>query len=323
MEVFMEDLVISIGTLDNYHTLAKCLHSIYREDSSHLSYQVWVIYNGSGDESITERIEQNFPQAKLIKRKGPLGFCATHNIVLSQCKGRYILILDDDTIVQKETLSSMVFFMDTHPKVGIAGCKTLNPDGTFQKTYGLLPSLKAEFLHIFKPSSFWPNRLYKDISSVREVGWLNGCFMLIRYEVLKEVGLLDEHYYTYSCEADWCYRIQKAGWQVVYVPNAEIIHTGGEHSINTNNTVKTYSNLLRYHVNRYYFFYKHYHRFAFFLLRPVMILGASSRVAYFSLIYSLKPNMRLLAISRLKAFLGVIKISFSSKPYNLPKGLEN
>jgi GT2 family glycosyltransferase len=316
----MIDLTISIGTIGNYPVLERCLRSIYKEDFLGLSYEVWVVYNGSGNDGVVEKIEENFPQVSLIKKRHPLGYCVTHNLVLRQCNSRYVLVLDDDTLVQDGTLFKMVGFMDAHPTVGIAGCKTLNADGTFQKTYGVLPSLRTEFRNVFRSSGFWPDHLYQDTSSYREVQWLNGSFMFVRSEVLKEVGLLDEHYYTYVCESDWCYRISKAGWRVVFVPEATITHIGGEHSINT--TTKKYVNLVRHHVNRYYYFYKHYNSLSNFLLRPIMICGASLRILYFLLLYFFKPAIRDRAKVRIKAFCTVIKISLLPRPYNLPEELQ-
>jgi GT2 family glycosyltransferase len=316
----MVDLTISIGTIGNYPVLERCLRSIYKEDSPGLSYEVWVVYNGSGNDGVVEKIEENFPQVSLINKRHPLGYCVTHNLVLRQCNSRYVLVLDDDTIVQNKTLLKMVRFMDAHPKVGIAGCKTLNADGTFQKTFGVLPNLRTELRNIFRSSGFWPDHLYKDISSYREVPWLNGSFMFVRSEVLKDVGLLDEHYYTYVCESDWCYRISKSGWQVVFVPEATIIHIGGEHSLNT--TSKRYVNLVRYHVNRYYFFHKHYNEVSLFILRPLMVCGVSLRIFYFLLLYLFKPIIRDIAKERIKAFCTVIRISLLPKPYNFPESLQ-
>ena len=311
------DLTISIGTLGSFDTLQSCLDSIRQEDAPGFTYQIWVVYNGSGDPQIAARIQRTFPEVKLITRPHPLGFCVTHNLVLRQCESRYALVLDDDTIVPKGTLPAMVAFMDASPDVGIAACKTVNPDGTFQRTYGLLPSLTTEFIGIFRPASFWPDSLYKDISAVRSVDWLNGSFLLVRAAVLATVGVLDEHYYTYACEPDWCYRIRKAGWRVAYVPHVCIVHTGGEHSINT--TVKRYSNLVRHHVNQYYFFHKHYSAASLLLLRPIMIAQAAVRFLRYVALYVLRPASRDVAAPRIRAFLKVMLLSVLPKPYNLPE----
>ena len=308
----VDDLTISIGTFDNYKIVKKCLSSIY-ENSPNLKFKVFVVDNDSSDDSVS-RLASEFPQATFIKAKSKLGFCGTHNLVIRRSQSRYVLVLDDDTIILKGTLKKMVAFMDDHREIGIAGCKTLNPDRTFQKSYGLFPSLKTELLIALKLSDFWPDSLYKDNSSVQEVEWINGPFMLVRSELLKEVGAFDEHYFTIVCEADWCYRIRKAGWKVVFVPEAEIIHSGGFIT-----GAKDYATLIRTYVNRFYFFYKHYGRIASIMLRLIMMLGAILRIIYFLSIYFLQRHYSLEARKRIKVAWQVIKLSLSRYPYNFPE----
>ena len=316
------DVTISIGSLGRYDRLERCLRSIFEDDNGTPSIEVRVVYNGRGGDGVCEKIESDFPRVRLIRRKNPLGFCAVHNLALSEATTRYVLVLDDDTVVAKGTCRAMVAFMDAHPRAGLAGCKTLNTDGSFQPTYGLDPSLRTEFKNIFKASSFMPQHLYRDVDSVREVNWLHGSFMFVRSETVREVGGFDERYYTYGCEADWCYRIRKAGWVVVYVPLAEIVHVGGEHSINTSHTTaKKYSYIVRSYANRFYFFYKHYGRFSLFALRPIMALQSAARVAYFSALYVLQPERRPVAATRILAFLRILALSFSRKPYDMPTSI--
>jgi GT2 family glycosyltransferase len=317
----MDDLTISIGSLGNYETLARCLHSIYQEDAAELGYQVWVVYNAPSDHGVTERIRRSFPQVRLLKRLGPLGYCATHNLILRQCSTRYVLLLDDDTILPRGTLSAMVRFMDARPDVGMAGPKTLNCDGTFQPTYGLLPSLRTELMTLFAVDAFWPARLYRETSHPREVEWLSGSFMLVQRRILSEVGILDEHYYTSLCEHDWCHRIRKAGWRVMFVPEAQIVHVGGEHSINSKGVSRNPVPLIRYHANRYYFFKKHYGRVAVLLLRPIMIVGLVLRLVYYSVVYVRHRERREVVKVRLRAFWESMKLSIRRDPYNLPPAL--
>jgi GT2 family glycosyltransferase len=317
----MDDLNISIGNLGNYGLLEGCLRSIFAEDDPGFRFSVSVVYNAPAGVDTSRFIERDFPQVKLIRRVGPLGYCATHNLVLNEGDSRYVLVLDDDTIVPKGTLPRIVAFMDQHPDVGIAGCKTLNPDGGFQKTFGLVPSLRSELVNAFRPDSFWPDRLYEDVSSVREVQWLNGSFMLVRREALQLVGGLDEHYYTYVCEPDWCFRIHKAGFKVVFVPDVEIIHVGGEHSINNKMKATNRLNLVRYHVNRFYFFRKHYGPVPTLLLRPIMVVGSVARAALYSGLYLLRPNLRDVAWAKLRACGDVVRLCLSPRPYVLPARL--
>jgi GT2 family glycosyltransferase len=317
-----DDLTISIGNLGSYELLAGCLRSIYQHPPD-LRFTVCVVYNPP-EELVTytdQRIEREFPQVRLIRRKGPLGYCLTHNLVLRECRSRYVLVLDDDTLVPEGTLSKMVRFMDEHPDVGMAGCRTLNHDGSFQRTFGLVPSLGSELVNVFRADSFWPDSLYENVCRVREVQWLNGSFMLVRGAALDQVGMLDEHYYTYVCEPDWCYRMTRAGWKVVYVPDAEIVHVGGEHSVNNKMRATNRLNLVRYHVNRFYFFHKHYGLAASLLLRPIMITGSALRALRYFALYLMEPGMRGVASVRLRVFADVIRLSLSPRPYKLPRWL--
>jgi hypothetical protein len=315
-------LHISIGNLGNFALLEGCLRSIYAEDAPGFRFSVSVVYNAPEGVDTYRLIERHFPQVRLIRRAGPLGYCATHNLILNKDdSSRYVLVLDDDTIVPKGSLPRIIAFMDRNPDVGMAGCKTLNVDGGFQKTFGLVPSLRSELVNAFRPDSFWPDRLYEDVSSVREVQWLNGSFMLVRREALKVVGGLDEHYYTYVCEPDWCFRMNKAGFKVVFVPDIEIVHVGGEHSINNKMKATNRLNLVRYHVNRFYFFHKHYGAVPTLLLRPIMAVGSMARAALYCGLYVFKPDLRDVARAKLRACGDVVRLCLSPRPYVLPTRL--
>jgi GT2 family glycosyltransferase len=310
----IDDLTISIGTFDNYEVLEKCLRSIF-DNNSQLKYKVFVVDNDSMDDSAA-KIENAFPQAILIRKKAKLGFCGTHNLVISKSQSRYVLILDDDTVILPGTLEKMVAFMDSHMEVGMAGCRTLNPDGTFQKSFGVIPSLKTQFMETFRLSDYWPEELYSKVNTVKEVEWVNGPFMLVRSEVLKEVGAFDEYYYTIVCEADWCYRIRKAGWKVVYVPEAEIIHEGA--LITESKDILTQ---MRFYVNVYYFFHKHYSWLSSLMLRPVMMFRAVSRMACFLVLSGLRSDIKEESRKRSRLAWEVMKLSLSPVPYKLPKRL--
>jgi hypothetical protein len=277
-----------------------------------------VVYNGPGGDGLCEAIATEFPQIAIFRATGPLGYCGTHNVVLRDARGRYVLLLDDDTILPKGTLPAMVRFMDAHPRAGIAGCKTLNPDGSFQATYGLRPNLKTEIRNIVKPTSYLPETLYRDVDSVRHVEFLNGHFLLVRGDAVRQVGVLDEYYYTHISEADWCYRLEKAGWEVLYAPVATIVHTGGEYStVHSRTALKKYEHIVRAHVNRFYFFHKHYSPWKLFALRPVMVLSSAARIVFFSVIYLTRPDLRPIAATRARAFLRILRLSLSRRPYRM------
>jgi GT2 family glycosyltransferase len=224
----MDDLTISIGTIANIDGLEECLRTVFAEDDPNLKFKVSLILNGPQEEPRIEQLKTLFPQVHIIRSRHKLGWGRAHNQTLKKYNSRYVLLLDDDTILPKGTLPTMVRFMDAHPEVGIAGCKAAFPDGTFQKTFGLFSNLKTEFFHSINLPSFWPDRLYQNITGWREVEWLTGQLLIVRSEAIQQAGLLDEFYFTFVSEPDWCYRIHQAGWKVVHVPDVKIIHKGAE-----------------------------------------------------------------------------------------------
>lgn len=317
-----KDLIISIGTLGDHTVLERCLNTVFEEDDPALNLEVWVVFNGQDEQPVVEMLSRAFPQVRLILRRGPLGYCKTHNLVLEHADSRYILVLDDDTLLPKGTLAGMVRFMDEHPNVGLAGCETRNEDGSYQRSFGLVPSLSTELATALKPDSFWPDRIYQNLSQTKDVEWLNGSFMLARGRTVKEVGGLDEHYYTYVCEPDWAFRIHRAGWRVVYVPDFHIIHWGGEHSINNKLNVTKCVNLVRYHVNRFYFFKQHYGPISQLLLRPLMAVGSLLRLGLYSFKFVFDRDLRPVAAVRIRAFLWVLRLCVSPRPHVLPTVLQ-
>ena len=199
----------------------------------------------------------------------------------------------------------------------MAGCKTRNPDGSFQRSWGLLPTLGTELRSIWEPDVYWPRALFATPDDLQDVPWLNGSFMLVRRETLDAVGALDEHFYTYFSESDWAWRMQQAGWRVAYVPQHSIVHIGGEHSINT--SLKQPIQIVRAAVNRFYYFSKHHGPLAHALLRPITLLVALARVARWSVAGLLRPEERELASTRVRGFADVARLCFARDPDVLPE----
>lgn len=315
----MDDVAIAIANTGSYEFLEPCLHSIFKEDTSGFRYHVVIGFNGFVDDTVVRCVERDFPQVEVFRVREKLGYCLAYNLLMKRCHARYVLVLDDDTVMGAGTLRKMVDFMDSHPRVGCAGCKTLNPDGSFQKSYALQFTLRTELLNALGMSSFWPDSIYDNVDSWREVGWLNGSFMLARSELISDLGTLDEYYYTYQCEADWCWRIKQAGWLVAYVPHAEIVHVGGTHSVN--DRVKSYDAFIRSHVNRYYFFRKHHGQWATLCLRPMLSAGALLRCIKYVLLYILARHRRAEASAKLWGFLGVAGLGLRWRAHALPARL--
>lgn len=318
----MQDLEVTIGNLGSDKYLASCLRSLYAEDAPGFTYSVAIAFNGfdRDNSTVMQDTAKAFPQARLLYRRNKLGYTGTYNLLMRTSTARYILLLDEDTIVPKGTLAAIVAFMDAHPDVGIAGSKTVNPDGSLQKSFAVMFDLRSEFLNALHLSTFWPDHLYKDLSEWRTVDWLNGSFMLVRKSTIEQVGLLDDYFYTFGCEADWCLRIARAGWKVAFVPEVVITHVGGEHSINS--AVKSYDALMRSHINRYFFFRKHYSPLQQTLLRPVMTLGACLRLFKFLVLYALMASRRAEAAPKINAFARIAVLGLTRQPWRLTAKLQ-
>ncbi len=220
-------IIVSWNTCD---ILCDCLKSVFQQ-TKEIDFEVIVVDNASTDGS-AEMVKKDFPQVTLIENSENRGFAAGNNQGMAIAEGRYVLLLNSDTIVLGSAIAKTVSFVDAHLDAGVVGCRVLNPDRTLQPTCFMLPSilnmlLSTTYLYkLFPKNKFfgrermtWWNR-----DNVREVDVVDGCFMLVRREAIDEVGVMDEQFFVYGEETDWCCRFKRAGWKVLFTPGAEIIH---------------------------------------------------------------------------------------------------
>ena len=198
--------------------------------------EVFVVDNASTDGS-AEMVRSKFPSVCLIEESANLGFARANNIALRRAKGEYLLLLNPDTVVQEDTFRVMLRFFGEVPDAGIAGCKILNPDGTFQlPCRRSFPTPWVAFTKIFGLSALFPksrffgryNLTYLDEDETYPVEAIGGAFMMLRREAYEKAGGLDESFFMYGEDLDWCYRIGQAGFRVYYVHSTKIIHFKGE-----------------------------------------------------------------------------------------------
>jgi GT2 family glycosyltransferase/lipopolysaccharide/colanic/teichoic acid biosynthesis glycosyltransferase len=222
---FLENALTSIG---------KALDTPLR-DGRNIRGEVFVVDNASDDGSV-ELVTRRFPKANLIENKENLGFARANNLAIQQAQGEYVLLINPDTVVQEDTFKVMIDFFNEHPAVGAAGCKILNPDGTLQLACRRsFPSPWVSFAKAAGLSAVFPrsrffgqyNLTYLDPDQRCEVDAVSGSFLMVRRKVIEAVGGLDENFFMYGEDLDWCYRIQKAGWKIYYVPETQIIHYKG------------------------------------------------------------------------------------------------
>ena len=229
------DLSIIIVNYNVKEFLQNLIHSIEKA-SSNLTKEIFIIDNASDDGSV-EFIREKFPQIKLIANQKNLGFGKANNLGLNEASGKYLLMINPDTIVAEDTFEKMIEFFDQNKNVGLAGCKILNPDGTLQLACRRsFPGPWVSFTKVTGLSSFFPkskifaryNLTYLDENQSYEVDAISGSFMMMRKEVYEKVGGFDEQFFMYGEDLDLCYRIQKTGYKVFYVHTTQIIHYKGE-----------------------------------------------------------------------------------------------
>lgn len=227
----MVDLSIMLVNWNTRDVLLDCLRSIIENPPS-CSYDIWVVDNASEDGS-AEAVSKNFPQVKLIKNSQKRGFAAANNQIIKASTGRYVIYQNVDTIVHPGLYDRVYAYLEAHPEVGAVGPRTLNSDGTLQRScWRGFPGLKSALIE-----SLYLWRLFPRLVSHSEIGLIEhtdplpvdhllGSFIAVPRRVIEQVGMLDEGYPLFFEETDWCMRIQRGGYMVIYLPEAEITHLG-------------------------------------------------------------------------------------------------
>lgn len=260
--------------------LLDCLRSIY-DQTRGVTFDVIVVDNASRDGSVAA-VARAFPQVRLIANGQNRGFAAANNQGLRIARGRYILLLNPDTVILDNAIAGMVAFADRHPEAAVVGCQVLEDERTIQRTCFSFPSVLGLLLtglrlnRLFPRSRFFgrPDLAWWDRNSPREVDVVSGMFFLVRREAMDQVGLLDEDYFVYAEETDWCYRFRKAGWHCLFAPEARIIHRDGGNKSTDQVPVRMYVQLQK---SLLIFYRKHRGWSSFVLAKAIYILMMAVR----------------------------------------------
>lgn len=228
------DLSVVIVNWNARELLSDCLDSLFA-DAEGLTMELFVVDNASSDGSV-EMVQRRFPEAILIANGENLGFARATNRAIRRSLGRYILLLNPDTAVTKQSLPKMVAFLDHDPRVGAVGPRILTAKGSIDFQAGRsFPSLLTELFDQVRIAQLCPrSRLfgrylmgYWDHKDDREVDLLSGACLMVRREAVEQVGLLDEGFFLYGEDVEWCHRLKRAGWKIFYHAEAQITHLGG------------------------------------------------------------------------------------------------
>lgn len=244
------DLSIIILSYNTQKILINCLKSIYAAKVS-LEFEVIVVDNASRDDSVSV-VSRSFPKVILVKNKENIGFGKGNNQGFNKSRGKYVLFLNSDTVVKGQALEILVSYLESHPNIQAVGPRLLNSDQTVQPSVGFFPSLWVIFNMLFLEHFGGGNMVRTSFSHEKEADWLMGAALLVRRKAFEKINGFDERIFMYYDEVEFCYRLKKEGYKVVYLPRAEIVHlwqkssaTGREGPILAN-----YSGLI-------YFYQKH------------------------------------------------------------------
>lgn len=271
------DLSIIIVNWNTKELLRNCLKSVYAETDG-MTFEVFVVDNGSTDAS-AEMVERQFPHATLLRNRDNVGFAKASNQAMRLGRGRHTLLLNSDMVLQGQALRRMVEFMEQYPEAGVVGCHLTNQEGILELSCRSFPTPSvAVFLNYPLGRILPPERTFRgyllsdwDHASIREVDWVTGACLLARRESIKDVGLLDEDYFMFAEDLDWCYRMKLSKWKVFYLPSATGVHVKGASYRNETGSAPM---RLEAHRSMMRFFNKHCRRRATLLFRAFGLVAA-------------------------------------------------
>jgi GT2 family glycosyltransferase len=251
----------------NYNSLkytAQCLDSIYKEPTI-ATYEIVLVDNASSDGS-PDKLESRYPMVKLVRSSRNSGIAGGNNLGIDASIGKYILLLNNDTLVTPGSIDKAIAFLESHPEAAGVGGNLLNPDGSFQSGHVNFHNLCLVFLSISKLGQllrpYYPS--HPPGNALKEVDWMSTAFMAFRKDALDSVGSMDEEFFIYSDETDLQYRLKQKGYKIYYLPELETIHFGGKSLNPWRRRRLVYRGFLLY-------FHKHKGRLQTSLLRGMLI----------------------------------------------------
>lgn len=274
----MIDVDVIVVSWNTCELLRACLPAVL--SSQGVSLDLWVVDNGSVDGS-AEMVRQEFPTVQLITNTANLGFAKANNQVLQRRTGRYVVLLNSDALLPRDGLEQLMRWMDRTPSAGAVGPIYVNADGSFQASYADFPSTVKELLHAFGVARWFFGRYYpshepEDSRVCRTVDWIPGTCLMMRSTAIDEIGLLDDGYYFYTEEMDWCYRSWQAGWEVWFCPDVAVTHLLSQSAVQANE-----ARLWHLYCGKIRFFIKHHGAAKAWWLKWGFVAALGLKAAYY------------------------------------------
>lgn len=291
----MVDVSICMVSLNCWAVIQDCLDSL-RASQPPVSYEVIVVDNASTD-GTPDLIAEHYPEVRLVRNSGNVGFTKATNQGIVLSSGRYLLWLNTDTILRPDSLAEMCRFLDTHPRAGIVGPKVLNLDGSFQPQCKRgLPTPAASLCYILKLDRLLPNSrvagqyllTYLPVDQANQVAAVSGCCLLARREVWDAIGPLDEQIFAFGEDIDWCVRAQHAGWEVWYYPGSVITHLKGQGGVHA----KPYHKAWGMHQGMWVFYRNHLMAHYSWLTTGIVWVSIWSKLALTTIAIWLRRKLR-------------------------------
>lgn len=278
------DISFCVVSYNTKRLLLNCIDSLINADMAGVDYEIIVIDNASADGTV-DALKADFPKVRIIENDENLGYTKAMNLGFTQSSGEYVVQLNPDAEVNKHTFNTLYTWMNENPDIGIASPKVLNGDGTLQmqcrRSFARPWDVLSYFLglhRLFPKSKKFGGYLmtYLPENEISDVEAVSGSCMFIRRDVIMQIGLLDERYFAYQEDADFCFRAKNAGWRIVYNPNAEIIHYGGLGGSRNH----PYRAIYEWHKSYYLYYRKNLRKDYIFLVNWVMYLAMGIKLLF-------------------------------------------
>jgi len=244
------DLSVIIVNWNTCSLLRDCLRFLYTDQRA--AFEVIVVDNHSTDGSV-EMARHDFPEVRLIVNSDNRGYASANNQAIEASRGRYVLLLNSDTIVPVLALQDLIAFMDRQTDAAVCSPQLLRPNGTPQPySYGCDPTVSYLVIRAFNQIILHRHLHDWNSDHVQTVDWVSGACLMVRCEAIQEVGLLDEDFFMYFEDNDWCLRMRKHGWRIYFNPQIEITHIGGQSSKKNPKAQRAYYASLRHFYKKHY-----------------------------------------------------------------------